>query len=135
MKVAGLTIDKTINAGQLIQMLVVGGSICTAIFIAGSRLGDLERRLVTIENRGREYVPRVERLESSDGIQNERIGNIIDGNRDARRVENERSIAQAKVNAEILSQLGAIRENVAAISATMAASRDGVPLRLPNPPR
>jgi hypothetical protein len=112
--VPGLSVkfDRTMNFGQVIQILAIVSSAAGMLWWFSASQADLRRDLDEVMRRGVIYAPRVDALAESNKIQDERIGNLTSSFADTRRQMG-----------EIQSTLGAIREDMATVRAKLSIDR------------
>lgn len=110
-----------LNAGHLLTFAVTVTMLIVYVIRQEAKTAEVERRLIASEQRGTVYVPRLEALLASNQLQDERISNMAAAIAQIRQVGEEGSSNQNRVNTEILSKMGDVRESVARIEARMEA--------------
>ena len=110
-----------LNAGHLLTFAVTVTMLIVYVIRQEAKTAEVERRLIASEQRGMVYVPRLEALLASNQLQDERISNMAAAVAQIRQVGAEGSSNQNRVNTEILSKMGDVRESVARIEARMEA--------------
>lgn len=109
----GLKLDYTVNVATLVGGIAFLFALGGAWASINSRVGQLEatqtQTAASITQRNALYEPKIEALQTSNTIQDERIAGLGIASREA-----------AKVNNEILIRLGTIREDIAGIKAQLS---------------
>lgn len=113
-------------AGTLASVAATWGSVSYFFGRLEERLVGFERRLIASEQRGALYAPRVDSLESENKVQNERIGNLADSQRELRKTLGDLTNAQQNFSTQMLTAMGSLGRDVAVLAATQ--QRGGVPL-------
>lgn len=94
--------------GQVLQtatfLIAVGG----LVWYQASTTAEMRRDITSLQALAAVSGPRIEAHAAADNVQNERIANLSDAVRDIR-----------KVNAEMLTQMGGVREDLAGIKARL----------------
>lgn len=94
--------------GQVLQtgtfLVVVGG----LVWYQASTTAEMRRDITQLQAATAVSSPKIEAHAAADNVQNERIANLSDAVRDIR-----------KVNAEMLTQMGGVREDLAGIKARL----------------
>lgn len=98
----------TVNAGQVLQMGALMLSIGSGVWWVSAKYTALDNDVRASKERALIYAPRVDALVQSQTIQDERIGNLATGLQEVR-----------KANAEVLLQLGGVREDLAGIKSQL----------------
>lgn len=98
--------------GQVMQTLATVIPIASLVWYMAASNAEMRRDIATLQAREASYAPKVDALAKSNDVQDERIGNIADAVRGIQRV-----------NAEMLSQIGGVREDLAGIKARIAVPR------------
>lgn len=112
----------TMTYGAVLQTLTLILGLGGGVWAMSKSQAAVEAEVASARRRLDILAPKVEALTTSTPIQDERIGSLAEAMRD-----------QRKLSSEILVQLGAIREGMAGIQATI--QRDGAPpVRIPVQP-
>lgn len=99
------------NFGHVLTSITMAISIASGVWWVSSSIERQTGRINALEASRTQYVPLIESMNSRLGTADERISNLAETVR-----------GQRRVNTEILTTLGTIRENVAAINARTVAS-------------
>ena len=98
--------DWTFNFGHLLQTAGTLVGIGALIWQLAQNQAEMRRDIVSLQAQATKYVPMVEAFAQSQSVQDERIGSLSSAVQDIR-----------KTNGELLSQFGAVREDLAGIKA------------------
>ena len=110
--IGGARFDWTISLGQTLQALTMLGSVTAAAWHFSTSQADARRDIDNLIARVAIYGPKVEALQQSNNVQDERIQNLSTGVAEIRRG-----------NAETNSILGTIREDLAGVRAKLGVER------------